>query len=79
MSLQSIVFFGFLLIDIGRHPAVQREDLSRPTRRSKMKQVFSTIENQTSYRFSYKSDIIDHRKDITIRKSIPRHIHYKPW
>ena len=34
-----------------------------------LKQVFSTIENQTSYRFSYKSDIIDHRKDITIRKS----------
>ena len=34
-----------------------------------LKQVFRTIENQTSYRFSYKSDIIDHRKDITIRKS----------
>ena len=34
-----------------------------------LKQVFSTIENQTPYRFSYKSDIIDHRKDITIRKS----------
>lgn len=25
-----------------------------------LKQVFSTIENQTSYRFSYKSDIIDY-------------------
>ena len=34
-----------------------------------LKQVFSTIEKQTSYRFSYKSGIIDQRNDITIKKT----------
>lgn len=34
-----------------------------------LKQVFAVIEKQTSYRFSYKSGIIDNRKDVTINKT----------
>mgnify|MGYP000703103061 CR=1 FL=1 len=34
-----------------------------------LKQVFGVIEKQTSYRFSYKSGIIDNRKDVTVHKT----------
>lgn len=34
-----------------------------------LRQVFKAIEGQTSYRFSYKSSIIDKRNDITINKT----------
>lgn len=33
-----------------------------------LKQVFSVIEKQTTYRFSYKTNIIDNRSDITLKK-----------
>lgn len=33
-----------------------------------LKQVFSVIEKQTTYRFSYKTNIIDSRSDITLKK-----------
>lgn len=33
-----------------------------------LKRVFQVIESQTTYRFSYKSDVIDNRGDITINK-----------
>lgn len=32
-------------------------------------QVFKTIEGQTTYKFSYKSNVIDNRNDITINKT----------
>lgn len=32
-----------------------------------LKNLFKTIEDQTSYTFSYRSDVIDNRKDVTIR------------
>lgn len=34
-----------------------------------LKQVFSMIEKQTTYRFSYKTNIIDNRADITMKKA----------
>ncbi len=37
-----------------------------------LKQVFKLIEEQTSYRFSYKSGIIDNRSDVTVnKKNVP--------
>ena len=34
-----------------------------------LKQVFGMIEKQTTYRFSYKTNIIDNRADITMKKA----------
>lgn len=33
-----------------------------------LKKVFKVIEQQTSYRFSYRNEVIDNREDITIKK-----------
>lgn len=59
----------FILICLPLLGASAQQKVTVNVVNASLKQVFSTIENQTSYRFSYKSDIIDHRKDITIRKS----------
>ncbi|MBO7640028.1 MAG: carboxypeptidase-like regulatory domain-containing protein, partial [Treponema sp.] len=42
----------------------QKVDIS--LKNATLKQVFSVIENQTTYRFSYRNDVVDDRHDITI-------------
>lgn len=65
--LKSLMLFIMLCLPaIG---AMAQQKVSVNVVNATLKQVFSAIESQTSYRFSYKSDIIDQRKDITIKKT----------
>ena len=66
-SFKSLVLFIMLCIPFIGIAAQQK--VSVYVTNATLKQVFGVIEKQTSYRFSYKSDIIDNRKDITIKKT----------
>ncbi|MGN0281238.1 MAG: SusC/RagA family TonB-linked outer membrane protein [Prevotella sp.] len=49
--------------------ALAQQKVTIDVKNATLKQVFSVIEKQTTYRFSYKTNIIDNRSDITIKKS----------
>lgn len=47
----------------------QEQKVAVNLKNASLKEVFSVIEKQTSYRFSYRSAAIDNRKDINVQKS----------
>ena len=76
-SFKSLVLFIMLCIPFIGIAAQQK--VSVYVTNATLKQVFGVIEKQTSYRFSYKSDIIDNRKDITIKKTaVPVNLSWFP-
>lgn len=47
----------------------QEQKVAVNLKNASLKEVFSVIEKQTAYRFSYRSAAIDNRKDINVQKS----------
>jgi ABC-type microcin C transport system permease subunit YejE len=47
----------------------QEKTITANFKNATLKQVFNSIEKQTSYRFSYRNAVIDNRRDITISMS----------
>jgi TonB-linked SusC/RagA family outer membrane protein len=47
----------------------QTQTVSIHMKNASLKQVFKAIESQTTYRFSYRSGLIDNRSDITLNRS----------
>ena len=66
-DLKSLMIVLLLMIPVIGISAQQKVSVN--VANATLKQVFSAIEKQTTYRFSYKSDIIDKRNDITIKKT----------
>ena len=64
--LKGLVIFFLLCIPFG---ISAQQKVSVNVTNATLKQVFSVIEKQTTYRFSYKSGIIDNRKDITLKET----------
>ena len=64
--LKGLVIFFLLCIPFG---ISAQQKVSVNVTNVTLKQVFSVIEKQTTYRFSYKSGIIDNRKDITLKET----------
>lgn len=64
--LKGLVIFFLLCIPFG---ISAQQKVSVNVTNATLKQVFSVIEKQTTYRFSYKSGVIDNRKDITMKEN----------
>lgn len=65
------VFAAFvLMIIIGlTNASAQGEKVTVNVKNATLKEVFNTIERQTTYRFSYRNSLLDDKKDITVSKS----------
>ena len=46
--------------------AQHKQTVTVKVEKANLKQLFAVIENQTTYHFSYRDEIIDNRKDITV-------------
>ena len=46
--------------------AQHKQTVTVKVEKANLKQIFAVIENQTTYHFSYRDEIIDNRKDITV-------------
>ena len=64
--LKGLVIFFLLCIPFG---ISAQQKVSVNVTNATLKQVFSVIEKQTTYCFSYKSGVIDNRKDITMKEN----------
>ncbi len=74
MKVQSIMRRSLivLLLGFGIMAAAQTQNVTVDLKNASMRQLFSTIEEQTTYRFSYRDVVIDNRRDITIsRRQVP--------
>ena len=59
--------FAFLFILGSLNLSAQNRKLTFSLDKVNIRQVFSTIEKQTDYKFLYRDMILDNRKDITIK------------
>ena len=64
MSKFSILLLIMFLIGVGSY--AQEKNVSVSLKNATLIEVFSSIESQTTYRFSYREAVIDSRKDISI-------------
>ena len=48
--------------------SAQAQKVSISLKNATLKQVFSAIEKQTTYRFSYRNEVVDNRRDISIER-----------
>lgn len=69
LKVQKLLCLVICLFCIGIINAFSQEQrVTVELKNATLKQVFKSIEDQTSYRFSYRNSIVDNKNDITISK-----------
>src|SRR5574344_2104304 len=64
MLITSILLLMFCWVNVYG----QEQTVTVNVRNASLQEVFKVIENQTTYRFSYRNSLLDNRKDITLSK-----------
>ena len=68
-KLQRLLCVAVCLFCIGIMTALaQEQKVTVELKNATLKQVFKSIERQTTYRFSYRNTLVDNKNDITISK-----------
>lgn len=68
VKMKQIVMLTLLFIFYCEGIYAQEQLVTVDLKNATLKKVFKVIEQQTSYRFSYRNEVIDNREDITIKK-----------